>query len=142
MKFDHHLPAAPLGEMPGRAEWAQRIGCDGVFSADTAREPFLPIALAASAAPGLDFGTAIAAAFARSPMVAAQTAWALAELTGGRFLLGLGPQIKAHVERRFAMPWVRPPPVWPSSSGRCGLYGRRGRPEGGCASGAIFIPTR
>lgn len=108
MKFDHHLPAAPLGEVPGRAEWAQRVGCDGVFSADTAREPFLPIALAASAAPGLDFGTAIAAAFARSPMVVAQTAWALAELTGGRFLLGLGSQIKAHVERRFSMPWGAP----------------------------------
>ena len=108
MKVDYHLPDAGLAEAPRRAKWARGIGCDGVFAADTAREPFLPIAAAASAAPGPDFGTAVAVAFARSPMVVAQKAWALAELTGGRFLLGLGTQIKAHVERRFSMPWGSP----------------------------------
>ena len=108
MKIDYYLPDGPLEAVPRRAAWARDIGYDGVFTADTAHEPFLRIAAAAPAARGLDFGTAIAVAFARSPMVVAQTAWDLASLTQGRFLLGLGTQIKPHVERRFSMPWSAP----------------------------------
>ena len=110
MKVDYYLPPGPLGEVAAQAQWAQRTGYDGIFSADTGHEPFLPIFGAASAAPGLDYGTAIAVAFARSPMVVAQTAWDLAAYTRGRFLLGLGSQIKPHIERRFSMPWDTPGP--------------------------------
>ena len=108
MKIDYYLSDGRLEAVPRRAAWARDIGYDGIFTADTAHEPFLPIVAAAPAAPGLDFGTAIVVASARSPMVVAQTAWDLASLTQGRFLLGLGTQIKPHVERRFSMPWGSP----------------------------------
>lgn len=110
MKVDYYLPSASLREVGAAARGAKEMGYDGIFSADTAHEPFLPIVAAAGAAPGLDYGTAIAVAFARSPMVVASTAWDLADLTGGRFLLGLGTQIRAHITRRFSMPWDSPGP--------------------------------
>ena len=108
MKVDYYLPEGELEAVPGRAVRARDIGYDGIFTADTAHDPFLPVVAAAPVASGLDLGTAIAVAFARSPMVVAQTAWDLASLTHGRFLLGLGTQIKAHVVRRFSMPWASP----------------------------------
>ena len=108
MKIDYYLPDGPLNGVPRLVSRARDIGYDGVFTADTAHEPFLPIVAAVPVGGGMDFGTAIAVAFARSPMVVAQTAWDLARLTRGRFLLGLGTQIKPHVERRFSMPWGSP----------------------------------
>ena len=110
MKVDYYLPPAGLGVVAEQAAWAQRIGYDGLFTADTGHEPFLPIVQAVSSAPGMEYGTAIAVAFARSPMTVAQTAWDLAAYADGRFLLGLGSQIKPHVERRFSMPWDSPGP--------------------------------
>ena len=110
MKVDYYLPPGPLREVAPAAAWAKGVGYDGIFTADAGHEPFLPIVQAVSAAPGLDYGTAIAVAFARSPMVVAQTAWDLAAFTEGRFLLGLGTQIKPHIERRFSMPWDSPGP--------------------------------
>lgn len=110
MKVDYFMPPINLGAVGEQAAWAQRVGYDGVFSADTSYDPFLPLVTAAEHAPDLDLGTAIAVAFARSPMTVAQTAWNLAELSGGRFLLGLGTQIKPHIERRFSMPWDSPGP--------------------------------
>ncbi len=111
MKVDYYLP--PAGGLAGtsdQAERAERLGYDGIFSADTAHDPFLPLLLAAGATDQLDLGTAIAGAFARSPMTVAQTAWDLAAASGGRLLLGLGTQIRAHITRRFSMPWHRPGP--------------------------------
>ena len=108
MKVDYYLPDGDLEAVPRLAVRAADIGYDGIFTTDTRSGPFLPIVAAAPAARGLDFGTAIAVAFARSPMVVAQTAWDLASLTQGRFLLGLGSQIKPHVVRRFSMPWGSP----------------------------------
>ena len=108
MKVDYYLPEVKLDQVADRAAWAQRIGFDGLFTADTSHNPFFPVAASAAAAPDLDYGTAIAVAFARSPMVVAQASWDLAHLTGGRFLLGLGTQIKPHIERRFSMPWGSP----------------------------------
>lgn len=108
MKVDYYLPDGQLEAVPRLAARAREIGYDGIFTTDTRSGPFLPIVAAAPTAPGLDFGTAIAVAFARSPMVVAQTAWELASLTRGRFLLGLGTQIKPHVVRRFSMPWGSP----------------------------------
>src|ERR1700744_2253994 len=83
-------------------------GGGGLSSFDPKPGPFLLAARAAEGAPGLDFGTSIAVAFARSPMTVAYSAWDLQALTGGRFELGLGSQVKAHIERRFSMPWSRP----------------------------------
>lgn len=110
MKVDYYLPPVGIGKAGALAGRAASLGYDGMFSADTGHEPFLPLVAAAQAAPGLNLGTAIAVAFARSPMVVAMTAWDLADLSGGRFLLGLGTQIKAHITRRFSMPWDSPGP--------------------------------
>jgi probable F420-dependent oxidoreductase len=89
---------------------AERLGYDGLFTADTAHDPFLPLVIAADETERIDLGTAIAVAFARSPMTVAYTAWDLAALTDGRFLLGLGTQVRAHITRRFSMPWGKPGP--------------------------------
>jgi len=74
------------------------------------RTPFPAITAAALAAPGLDFSTGVAVAFPRSPMVTAQVAWELQELTGGRFRLGLGTQVRTHIVRRYGMEYERPGP--------------------------------
>ena len=108
MKIDFYLPDGHLAEVPRQAARAVDIGYDGIFTPDTSHDPFLRIAVAAPVAQGMDLGTAVAVAFARSPMTVAQTAWDLAGLTEGRLMLGLGTQIKAHIERRFSMPWGSP----------------------------------
>ncbi|MBT8193543.1 MAG: TIGR03617 family F420-dependent LLM class oxidoreductase [Acidimicrobiia bacterium] len=110
MKVDQYLPAGSVTEAPTYARWAESLGFDGLFTAETGHDPFLPIAAAAGHTTSLDYGTAIAVAFARSPMTVAYTAWDLAEATNGRFLLGLGTQIRAHIVRRFNMPWSSPGP--------------------------------
>ena len=86
------------------------IGYDGFFSTETQYDPFLPLALAGVEGHDIDLGTAIAVAFPRSPMVTAMVAWDLARMTSGRFLLGLGTQIRPHITRRFSMEWGRPGP--------------------------------
>ena len=94
-----------LADVPGVARAAEAAGVAGLWTAETSHDPFLPLALAAEHTERLELGTAIAVAFARSPVAVAATAWDLARLSGGRFLLGLGTQVRAHVERRFGMPW-------------------------------------
>ncbi len=110
MKVDFYLPPGTIRYAAEQAARAERLGYDGVFSTDTSHDPFLPLALAAQATEDVDLGTAIAVAFARSPMTAAYSAWDLADLSGGRFVLGLGTQVRAHITRRFSMPWDRPGP--------------------------------
>lgn len=83
-------------------------GYQGLWALEAAREPFSPLALAAAAAPDLQLRTAIAVAFARNPMVTAQLGHELASVTGGRFTLGLGSQVSAHIQRRFGEPWGEP----------------------------------
>jgi probable F420-dependent oxidoreductase len=93
----------------GKAAAAQEArGYDGVWSAETSHDPFLPLALAAEHTERVEIGTSIAVAFARNPMTLAQTSWDLQALSGGRFVLGLGSQIKPHITRRFSMPWSHP----------------------------------
>jgi probable F420-dependent oxidoreductase len=87
---------------------AERIGFDGVWSTEVSRDPFLPLMIAADRTATLQLGTAIAVAFARSPMTMAVAANDLNTYSGGRFMLGLGSQVQAHVERRFGMPWSAP----------------------------------
>ncbi len=106
MRLDASLGfETPLADVPGIARAAEAAGVDALWTAETSHDPFLPLALAAEHTERLHLGTAIAVAFARSPLVTAATAWDLAHLSGGRLLLGLGTQVRAHIERRFGMPW-------------------------------------
>jgi probable F420-dependent oxidoreductase len=105
MMFDANLPPVPLKEVPAIAQAAEEIGFDAIWSTETIHDPFLPGALVAEHTQRLHFGTAVAIAFARSPANLAYTAWDLAQTSGGRFILGLGTQVKAHIERRFGMSW-------------------------------------
>ena len=86
----------------------EQDGYSGLLSAETSHDPFLPLALAATHTERIELMTAIAVGFARNPMVLAHTAWDLQALSGGRFLLGLGSQIQAHITKRFSMPWSQP----------------------------------
>ena len=105
MKFDAALPIVQLKDVPAIAKAAQEIGFDALWTQETQHDPFLPCTLIAEHTDKLNFGTAIAVSFARSPANLAYTAWDLATQSGGRFILGLGTQVKAHIERRFGMPW-------------------------------------
>ncbi|WP_431233042.1 LLM class F420-dependent oxidoreductase [Mycolicibacterium psychrotolerans] len=99
---------ADFGTLADQVGAAQRIGFDGVWSTEVSRDPFLPLVIAAQHAPQIQVGTAVAVAFARSPMTTAVAANDLNTFSKGRFVLGLGSQIRAHVERRFNMPWSAP----------------------------------
>jgi probable F420-dependent oxidoreductase len=98
-------PFTRLTQVPEVARAAEETGFDAIWMAETQHNPFLPCALVAEHTKRLRFGTAIAVSFARSPAVMAHTAWDLAEASEGRFILGLGTQVKAHIERRFGMKW-------------------------------------
>jgi probable F420-dependent oxidoreductase len=84
------------------------LGFAGLWASETKHDAFLPLAIAADATQRIELGTSVAIAFSRSPMEVAQTAWDLQDLSGGRFILGLGTQVRAHIRRRFSMPWDRP----------------------------------
>jgi len=105
MKFDAVIPPTGLKNVPAIAKAAEEIGFDALWTQETQHDPFLPCALIAEHTTRLDFGTAIAVSFARSPANLAYTAWDLAAQSNGRFILGLGTQVKAHIERRFGQPW-------------------------------------
>ncbi|OGO10646.1 MAG: LLM class F420-dependent oxidoreductase [Chloroflexi bacterium RBG_13_66_10] len=109
MLFDASLPPASLAQVPQIADAAERIGFDALWAAETQHDPFLPLALAAEHTERLHLGTAIAVGFARSPATLAYTAWDLADYSRGRFILGLGTQVRAHIRRRFGMPWPDSP---------------------------------
>lgn len=98
-------PHTKLRYVTDIAKAAEQIGFSTLWVAETQHNPFLPGVLIAEHTEHLKFGTAIAVSFARSPAVMAHTAWDLAELSGGRFILGIGTQVKAHVTRRFGMEW-------------------------------------
>lgn len=103
--IDATLPLVPLSAVPSIARAAENMGFNTLWSTETMHDPFLPGALIAEHTHKLGFGTAVAIAFARSPANLAYTAWDLAQASAGRFILGLGTQVKAHIERRFGMPW-------------------------------------
>jgi probable F420-dependent oxidoreductase len=93
----------------GKAARAQEEqGYDGLWTAETAHDPFFPLLLASQETERVELGTGIAVAFARNPMNLAQIAWDLQAASGGRFILGLGSQIKPHITKRFSMPWSHP----------------------------------
>jgi probable F420-dependent oxidoreductase len=101
-------PGGDLAVVQNQVAEAWRLGYDGVWSTEVGRDPFLPLMIACRAAPTLQLGTAVAIAFARNPMTVAVTANDLQAYSGGRFTLGLGSQVKAHVTRRYGMPWSEP----------------------------------
>ncbi len=109
MKVDGGIEFDPSG-IGEEARKAEASGYDGVWSSETSHDPFLPIALGAAATEKLEFGTGIAVAFARNPMTLATLANDLQLLSKGRFMLGLGSQIKPHITKRFSMPWSHPAP--------------------------------
>ena len=109
MKFDATLPPVPLRDVPAIAKVAEEIGFDALWTQETLHDPFLPCTLIAEHSTRLHFGTAIAVSFARSPANLAYTAWDLAAQSNGRFILGLGTQVKAHIERRFGQSWPESP---------------------------------
>ena len=90
------------------AKRAEEDGFDGVWCAETGHDPFLPLLLAAEHTTTIELGTSIAVAFARNPMTLANTAYDLQAYSGGRFILGLGSQIKPHITKRFSMEWSHP----------------------------------
>jgi probable F420-dependent oxidoreductase len=110
MKVDGKLGAWPATAVIDEARRHEKAGYDGLWASESAHDPFLPLVLAAEHTEQMQLGTAIAVAFARSPMQLAYTAHDLQAYSGGRFILGLGSQIKPHIERRFSMPWSHPAP--------------------------------
>ncbi len=105
MKLDAALPPMNLSSVPPVARAAEDFGFDGLWTTETKHNPFLPHALTAEHTERIELGTAVAIAFARSPGDLAYTAWDLAQASGGRFILGLGTQVKGHITRRFGMDW-------------------------------------
>jgi probable F420-dependent oxidoreductase len=110
VKVDATLAVDSLGDVPAIAREAEDLGFDGLWTAETRHDPFLPLGLAAVHTRRVSLGTAIAVAFPRSPTAVAHTAWDLQAASGGRMILGLGTQVKGHIERRFSVPWTAPGP--------------------------------
>lgn len=100
----------PLRDAATTAAQVEAAGFDALWFTEAGRTAYLSCGAAATATERLGIGTAIAVAFPRSPMVTAQVAWELADATGGRFTLGLGSQVKAHIERRYSAPYAPPGP--------------------------------
>jgi probable F420-dependent oxidoreductase len=106
--LDAALLSTGIDDVAGTARDLESRGYAGVWASEADHDPFLPLLTAGQATTRLQVGTAIAVAFARSPMTLAMTAHDLQRYTRGRFVLGLGSQVRPHVERRFSMPWSAP----------------------------------
>lgn len=105
-------PSQPIdiGAVYDDARLVESLGYDALMVEETKVDPYVVMALAAQATERISIGTAVAIAFARSPTVTAMAAWNLQKLSGGRFVLGLGTQVKGHIERRFGLQWSAPGP--------------------------------
>lgn len=108
MQVDLFLFAPRIEDIRDRARQAEDGGFDGLFVAETFGDPFQCLAVASQHTARTTLGTSIALAFTRSPMTTALAAWDLQRATRGRFVLGLGSQVRRHVERRFSMPFDPP----------------------------------
>jgi probable F420-dependent oxidoreductase len=106
--LDAALLSTGIDDVPATARDLEARGYAGVWASEADHDPFLPLLSAAQATSRLQVGTAIAVAFARSPMTLAMTAYDLQRYSRGRFVLGLGSQIQPHIEKRFSMPWSPP----------------------------------
>lgn len=105
--IDRGIPS-DLRSVPGVARTLEERGYDGCWAGEINHDPFLPLLLAAEHTTRMRLGTSIAVAFARNPMLVANLGWDLHAYSRGRFILGLGTQVQAHIEKRFGMPWCEP----------------------------------
>ena len=110
MKIFTTLPQDDLKKVPAAAAAAEDAGYDGLMTMENRHDPFLPLAVAATATRRIALLTGVAIAFPRSPMVIANLGWDLQAASDGRFVLGLGTQVRGHNERRFSVPWSAPAP--------------------------------
>lgn len=110
MKLDAHLYPHSLSEVPSLAAAAEAMAFDGIWFGETKHDSLVACTLASEHTKEVDVGTAITLAFTRSPMALAYAAWDLQSMARGRFILGLGSQVKGHMERRFSVEWVPPMP--------------------------------
>ena len=141
------LPQNDLEAVPAATAAAEAAGFDGAVTMENRHDPFLALAVAAGASTRIELGTAVAIAFPRSPMVVANIGWDLQNATRGRFVLGLGPQIRPHIEKRFSASWSAPVPrlreyvqalraIW-----RCWQTGERLRFEGRHYTFTLMTPN-
>ncbi len=141
------LPQDDLRRVPDAARQAEAAGYDGVLTMENQHDPFLALGVAAAVTERLELGTSVAIAFPRSPMVTANVCWDLQNASRGRFVLGIGPQIRPHNERRFSVPWSPPVPrlreyvqalraIW-----RCWEKGERLRFEGKHYTFTLMTPN-
>src|SRR5215471_5774182 len=107
LKIDGSI-RSQLANVPEMARAMERGGYDGCWTAEINHDPFMPLLLAAEHTSRVELGTNIAVAFARNPMIVANSAWDLQAYSKGRFILGLGTQVQPHIEKRFSMPWSHP----------------------------------
>ena len=147
MRIYATIPQDNLNRVADAAQAAERDGYDGIMTLENRHDPFLPLAVAATATKNLELATGVAISFLRSPMSAANITWDLNECSNGRFALGLGPQIRAHNEKRFSVPWSAPAPrmreyveslraIW-----RAWKYGERLRYVGEHYQFSLMIPN-
>ena len=108
MLIDGKLSRHDIAGIVADAQAHEADGYDGFWSAETAYDAFLPLVLAAEHTERIQLGTGITVAFGRSPMQTAYVAHDIQAMSGGRFILGLGSQVKPHIERRYSMPWSQP----------------------------------
>ena len=104
------VPQGNLKEVPAAARGAEAEGYDGIVAPENQHDPFLALAVAGAATERIELHTGVAIAFARTPMAVAEVGWDMAGSTGGRFVVGLGSQVRAHNERRFSVAWTPPAP--------------------------------
>jgi len=110
LKIDAEISAVPPEEVPALAKKAEEFGFDCAWVTETQHDPFVQLAIAAVATKRIKLGTSIALAFTRSPTTLAYTAWDIQAISSGRLILGLGSQVKGHIERRFGLKWESPAP--------------------------------
>lgn len=108
MKLNAIVSSAPTRDLAKLAARLEASGCDGLYFTELGHDPFLGAAVASTGCSSMTLGTGIALAFPRGPVPLAYTAHDLNTASGGNFVLGLGPQVKAHIERRFGMEWGEP----------------------------------
>ena len=116
------VPQEDLKRVGAAARAAEAENYDGIVAMENKHDPFLALAVAGAATEHIELHTSVAIAFARTPMATAEIGWDLAGATGGRFVVGLGSQVRAHNERRFSVPWTPPAQAIVVNSA-CGGYG-------------------
>lgn len=109
MRMETAVVAPSIQALADYARQMEEMGYDSVMTPEAGHDPFLPLMVVAEHTQRLRFGTGVAIAFPRSPFTVAQMAWDLQRYSGGRFMLGLGTQVKGHNERRYSTPWPAPP---------------------------------